>query len=163
MASVCIQDLRAYNQGTLYYHWYDVEKWDFEDAFSDFRERCKEDLGYEPEELMIADYSDFPNLGEYPDLNEMEEIWKVLQEGRIPAEAVKIYVEAGYPISDIEDAYEGEYESMVDFAYELVDSCYNLEEMMGHLSAYFDYEAFARDLIIGGDYWFSDGYVFRNI
>ena len=37
----------------------------------------------------------------------------------------------------------------------------NLDDMMGYLASYFDYEAFARDLFIE-DYYFTDGYVFRR-
>lgn len=43
----------------------------------------------------------------------------------------------------------------------IVNECYDLERMMGNLSYYFDYKAFARDLFIS-DYIFEDGYVFRR-
>lgn len=36
-----------------------------------------------------------------------------------------------------------------------------LDDMMGHLASYFDYEAYARDLFID-DFYFTDGYVFRK-
>lgn len=48
-----------------------------------------------------------------------------------------------------------------DFATHIVNECYDLERMMGNLSYYFDYKAFARDLFIS-DYIFEDGYVFRR-
>ena len=77
--------------------------------------------------------------------------------------AFKAYVSAtgDDSISDFEDSYEGEYDSEEDFATHIVNECYDLERMMGNLSYYFDYKAFARDLFIS-DYIFEDGYVFRR-
>ena len=40
--------------------------------------------------------------------------------------------------------------TMLDVAYELIDECYDLEKMLGRLSSYFDYAAFARDLSYDG-------------
>ena len=58
------------------------------------------------------------------------------------------------------DIYVGVYDSEEDFARELVNECYDLDNMMGSLACYFDYEAFARDLFIN-DYCFgSHGTVF---
>lgn len=77
--------------------------------------------------------------------------------------AFKAYVSATGDdrISDFEDSYEGEYDSEEDFATHIVNESYDLERMMGNLSFYFDYKAFARDLFIS-DYIFEDGYVFRR-
>lgn len=77
--------------------------------------------------------------------------------------AFKAYVSAtgDDSISDFEDCYEGEYDSEEDFATHIVNECYDLERMMGNLSYYFDYKAFARDLFIS-DYIFEDGYVIRR-
>lgn len=38
-----------------------------------------------------------------------------------------------------------------DYAYELIDDCYDLPKMMGNLANYFDYDSFTRDLKLGGD------------
>ena len=40
--------------------------------------------------------------------------------------------------------------TMLDVAYEIIDECYDLEKMLGRLSSYFDYAAFARDLSYDG-------------
>ena len=42
-----------------------------------------------------------------------------------------------------------------------LNAIYNLDDMMGSLASYFDYEAYARDLFID-DYYFTNGYVFRR-
>ena len=44
-----------------------------------------------------------------------------------------------------------------DFAYEIIEECYDLPEFA---KTYFDYKQFARDLFMC-DYWFDDGFVFR--
>ena len=63
-------------------------------------------------------------------------------------------------ISDFEEAYCGEWGSEQEFADDLADQTItpDLPEM-GQI--YFDYNKFARDLFLG-DYWSSDGYIFRN-
>ncbi len=38
-----------------------------------------------------------------------------------------------------------------DYACQLVADCYDLEKQMGELARYFDYDAFGRDLELGGD------------
>jgi antirestriction protein len=64
-------------------------------------------------------------------------------------------------ISDFEEAYQGEWNSEQEFADDLADQTITPElPEMGQL--YFDYEKFARDLFMG-DYWSSNGYIFRSI
>lgn len=61
-------------------------------------------------------------------------------------------------INDFDDAYIGKYIDEEDYARQCI------EETESNLSdfarQYFDYEAYARDLF-SGDYWCTDGYVFR--
>ncbi|MBE6319301.1 MAG: antirestriction protein ArdA [Bacteroidales bacterium] len=47
------------------------------------------------------------------------------------------------------------------FARHIVDECYDLDKMLGSLSYYFDYDAFARDLFMC-DYHFDNGHVFQR-
>jgi len=64
-------------------------------------------------------------------------------------------------IESFRERYMGKWDSEKEFAEHIVDECYNLESMMGHLASYFDYDAYARELFID-DYYFTDGYVFRR-
>ena len=52
-------------------------------------------------------------------------------------------------------------DSKEDFAREIVNDCYDIDKMMGNLSYYFDYEAFARDLFMGDYHFGSHGTVLR--
>jgi antirestriction protein len=59
------------------------------------------------------------------------------------------------------DAYFGEFSSDVEFAEYLVQESGLLEGASDTLSRYFDFEAYARDLMF--DFWESDGHYFRNM
>lgn len=57
-----------------------------------------------------------------------------------------------------EDDYQGYYNCEEDFAYQIIDECYDLSDFV---KSYFDYESFARDLFMS-DYTYENGHVFRN-
>jgi len=63
-------------------------------------------------------------------------------------EVIAAAIELGVPEDKIGEAYLGFYHSPGVYAEELIDSCYDLGQMMGDLSAYFDYEKCGRDLLI---------------
>ena len=62
---------------------------------------------------------------------------------------------------DCKDCFEGEFNNAADFAEHICDGCGTIEEIPEHLKAYFDYDYYGRDLLIG-DYWQSGCYYFRN-
>lgn len=47
-------------------------------------------------------------------------------------------------VRDFQDEYQGQYNDEEDFAYEIIEECYDLPEFA---KTYFDYEKFARDLL----------------
>ncbi len=59
-----------------------------------------------------------------------------------------------------EEAYQGEFDSELEFTYQLVEESGMLADQPDFLQRYFDYEAFSRDLFIS-DYSYCDGFVFR--
>lgn len=67
-----------------------------------------------------------------------------------------------------QEAYRGEFEDVTAYAAEYIESCFDLEKMLGSLRYYFDYESFGRDMILGGDIWTADSadgvgvYIFCN-
>jgi len=56
----------------------------------------------------------------------------------------------------IMDAYYGQYESELEFAYDMVE---NTMQIPAEIEPYFDYEKYARDLFIT-DFIFENGFVF---
>jgi antirestriction protein len=63
-------------------------------------------------------------------------------------------------ISDFEEAYCGEWNSEQEFADNIADETIT-PDLPEIAQLYFDYNKFSRDLFMG-DYWSSNGYVFRN-
>lgn len=61
-------------------------------------------------------------------------------------------------IDEFIDSYQGEM-STEDFAEQLAEEFFDLNSPLGN---YFDYEKWERDLFMG-DYWESDGYIFRSL
>lgn len=64
-------------------------------------------------------------------------------------------------LEHFEDCYLGEYNSEEDYARQYIADCYDLDRLMGSLSNYFDYEAFARELFMY-DMYYDNGHVFRH-
>ena len=56
----------------------------------------------------------------------------------------------------IMDAYYGQYESELEFAYDMVE---NTMQIPSEIEPYFDYEKYARDMFIT-DFIFENGFVF---
>ncbi len=56
----------------------------------------------------------------------------------------------------------GVYWSHAELAEEFVESTGMLDGVHEHIANYFDYEAYGRDLVLGGDVWESGGYYFWN-
>ena len=53
---------------------------------------------------------------------------------------------------DFVDAYAGEWDSMAEFAYRLVEDLGMLADVPEEVARYFDHDAYARDLRLSGDY-----------
>ena len=65
-------------------------------------------------------------------------------------------------IGDFEEAYQGEMDTS-DFAAQLADELFlGGKEVPQWVVTYFDYDKWERDLFMG-DYWESNGFIFRSI
>lgn len=100
------------------------------------------------------------------DLDAWLEFKEQLEATHLETEVIEAYIEnmgtfGGVDISDIEEAYCGEFEDWTDFAYEMAESAGYLDQMPPSVRAYFDYEKFGRDLSY--DFFESNGYYFRNL
>ena len=65
-------------------------------------------------------------------------------------------------LSDAEDCYIGEFDSLTHLAEHLCDETGLLSEMPENLRYYFDFEKYGRDLQLGGDVWENEGFYFFN-
>ncbi len=151
-----------YNEGSICGLWIDVDSFDDYDEFIDF---CKAIHADEDDpELMFQDYDAFP--GEwYSESGLGEKSFENIKEycrlsNLYSTEAVDAFIcGVGEDLSRFEECYMGEYDSEEDYAQQLVEDCYDIDKIMGKLSCYFDYAAFARDLFMC-DYFFDNNFVF---
>ena len=167
-ARVYVGTYNKYNNGSLFGKWLDLSDYSDKDEFLEAcRELHKDD---QDSEFMFQDYENIPEafiseswLSEkffevrdaIEKLSETQQeaffVWCDHHNHDINEEDVENL------ISFFEDDYQGEYKDEEDYAYEIVEQCYELPEFA---KTYFDYSAFARDLFMT-DYWMDNGFVFR--
>ena len=154
-----------YNSGNFSGMWLNVSTFD---DYEDFVNFCLAIHADERDpELMYQDFENMPDslyhesMGE-EGFNKIAEYCELCDEYSV--EAVDDFLEwdSTEDLDNMHDAYVGVYDSREDFAREIVNDCYDLENMMGNLACYFDYEAFARDLFMGDYYFGSHGTVLRT-
>ena len=152
-----------YNSGNLRGMWVNVSTFD---DYEDFLNFCYAIHADERDpELMYQDFENMPDslyhesMGE-KEFNQIAEYCELCDEYSVSA--VDDFLE-WYSPEDLDMMHDvGVYDSMEDFARAIVSDCYDLEKMMGDLSYYFDYEAFARDLFVNDYNFGSHGTVFRK-
>lgn len=109
------------------------------------------------EEWAVHDYDGIPSsFGEYPDLDELIAYAGMLDEH---GDAWRAYVElmgGDATPEGFEDALAGEASSELAWIEQFLDEVGTLEEMPVGLRHYFNYEAYLRDLTLGGDVAFVE-------
>ena len=154
-----------YNSGNLSGMWVNVSTFDDYEDFVNFCLAIHADE--EDPEIMYQDFENMPDslyhesMGE-KEFNKIAEYCELCDEYSV--DAVDDFLEWDSPedLDNMHDAYVGVYESREDFAREIVSDCYDIENIMGNLACYFDYEAFARDLFMGDYHFGSHGTVLRT-
>ncbi len=165
MPRIYVACLASYNAGTLHGKWIDV------DAHSDVAEEIatmiKESPTQGAEEWAIHDHEGWLGLdpSAYCD-NELPELARLLDEhGEAFAAWVKNGNAQSYDFDDYEsgfqDAYAGEWDSLEDFANEILEDS-GLRQVPEEWRRYFDFAAYGRDLELGGDIWRDGKHVFWN-
>lgn len=166
-AKIYVGTYAKYNQGSIYGKWLSLT--DYFDK-GEFYNACNElHSDEEDPELMFQDWENIPS-GLITESSFSDNIFGIIEAvGKLDEKsAFNVWMNNGFydlnsnDISDVfssfKDEYQGEYDSEEDYAYEIVESCYDLPEIA---KAYFDYEKLSRDLFVT-DYWFDSGFVFRN-
>jgi antirestriction protein len=114
------------------------------------------------EEYAIHDYDGLPSsFGEYPGLDKIAEYVELLEAAEdrgMPAEMVaKVVDNFGGDIGEakeaIEDKFCGVHDSLEAYAEDYIESTGMLDGVNDTIARYFDFQAFARDLELGGDIW----------
>ena len=154
-----------YNSGSLCGMWVDLSTFDYYEEFENFCLAIHADES-DPE-LMYQDFENMPyslyheSMGK-EGFENIKKYCELCEEYNVLA--VDDFLKFFKPeeLDRMHDAYVGVYDSEEDFAEEIVSDCYDLDNMMGSLACYFDYEKFARDLFISDYYFGSHGTVLRT-
>ena len=142
--SIYVANLGAYVSGRLIGEWLDLTKFnDVEDLAKEVDRIANKNLVLYGDEWAIHDYSNFPDLGENPDLDKVIEVAQLIKDNSY--EAVKGFLD-NWSVEDLEhfeESFCGAYSSFNEYAEQLFDDTMEVPE---HLTSYIDYDAFSRDL-----------------
>ena len=151
-------NLSAYNSGRLVGKWVHPLLYDNLADFLVAIEKATKDGTEYADEIAVHDYDNFPDMGEYPDHESIYNLAHAIEESYLDDEVLIKYFKDYYSsniekladhISDIENAYVGEYESFEEYANEIADS--DIESLVNKDAQQFvfnnfDYDKHARDL-----------------
>ena len=147
-----------YNDGSIDGEWIDLSRFDTYDEFVDYcRELHKDE---KDPEFMVQDYENFPRKWYHesglPTELEFDKINEYYLMDDTDKDAYEAYVNYtdNDDIDDFHEAYQGQFNSASDFAYDLVDSLGWDGIGSDNIDMYFDYDAFGRDLMF--DYHMGD-------
>ena len=144
LPSIYVACLASYNSGILHGKWIKPEN-DIEDLKQQINEVLKSSSIPNAEEYAIHDYNNFPNLGEYPNLEDIIKVNDAIEEHG--ADEINAFL-SNYSVEDLDsfsNMFVGEYSSFSEYAEQIADDTI-LIDCPEHIKSYFDYEKFERDL-----------------
>ena len=155
---IYVSTYAKYNDGSLEGEWVDLT--DF-DTYEDFVDYCSELHKDENDpEFMVQDFENFPKKWYHesglPTEDEFSKINEYYLMSDIEKSAYETFIDYtdNEDIDDFHEAYQGQFESASDFAYDLVDSLGWDGIGSNAIDMYFDYDAFGRDIMM--DYHIGD-------
>ena len=147
---VYFANLSAYNNGRMIGGWLYPLAYD---SFEAFAVAIKE-VTHNADEVAVHDYDDFPNMGEYPDHEELYEVIHAVENSHIDNEILFLYManQHDYSVDLVEEAEESYISTCDDF--EEFSNDYADEQIMCNVNKEaqqfvfnnFDYKGYARDL-----------------
>ena len=175
-AKIYVGTYSKYNNGSLFGQWIDLTKYEDKAAFV---KACKKlHKGEHDPEYMYQDYdgiiTDMPQTW-ISESHLSEQVFEFIKHYKDDKEEkgeaflnwlsnVGYTGDFDYLVGEFEEAYVGKYDNEKAYAEHLADEMgyYAAMEKAGINTAYFDEEAYARDLFMS-DYNYMGGVVFRNI
>jgi antirestriction protein len=143
-SQIYVACLASYNSGILHGKWIKPEN-DIEDLKKQINQVLKSSPIPNAEEYAIHDYNNFPNLGEYPNLEDIIKVVDAIDEHGV--DEINAFL-SNYQIEDLDsfsDMFVGEYSSFSEYAEQMAEDTI-LIDCPEHIKSYFDYEKFERDL-----------------
>lgn len=142
--------LASYNNAILHGKWIDATQ-DLDDIQDEVNSMLEASPIEDAEEYAIHDFEGFGSyrLSEYEGLQSAQEVASFIDEhGALGAEVLAFYPEVDEARKVIEEDYQGEYESLAQYAEQLTE---DTSEVPKHLEFYIDYERMGRDMEMSGD------------
>ena len=165
---IYVASLSDYNVGILHGKWIDLDGLSTDEIQEEINQILQsspytKQYGEAAEEWAIHDFElGGIRISEYESLDTIASIVELLSEH---GEAFAIYYnnvdDLEFAKTHFEEAYQGQYDSFLDYATQIFDELYAHSIPEG-LRYYIDYAAFARDLDAEG-YFIEDGHVFRPV
>jgi antirestriction protein len=157
-AKLYVGTYAKYNNGSISGAWLDLTNYSNAD---DFYLACAELHKDESDpEFMFQDFDGF-HKSLYNESGNIDAIYDYLTEcALLSQDIVNAGLDCDIPLSRIEGAYYGEYESDLDFAYNYIDDTCFLNDIPESIVRYFDYESYSKDLSY--DFSNSNGFYFSN-
>ena len=164
--------LAAYNSGQLHGEWIAADQ-ETQEIYADIKSMLNKSPEPFAEEWAVHDYEGFGtiSLSEWPDIERVSTLAKlIVAHGEPFSPWYQNQDGDNFECSELEDLFleqwQGAYESETDFAYKLLEESGQLSALPVWAQNYFDYESYARDLKLSGDFSFTrhscQTYVFRN-
>jgi len=164
--AIYVACLASYNNGILHGRWIDATQ-DADGICEGIAAMLAASPMPNAEEHAVHDYSGMPSMGEWPDMCAVAAAGAFIAEH---GDAGLAWLDNGLDADSdaFVEAFRGEYDSLEDYAEELIEDCGSLNSMPENLRCYFDYDAYARDLEVSGDVWTASAggrsvFVFYNI
>jgi len=159
---VYVACLASYNNGILHGAWIDTAQ-DSDQIMEDIDCMLKASPMPGAEEWAVHDTDGLPDLGEWPNLDQLAQIAQGIEEH---GDAFRAYLDCfdadTTSIEDFQQRYLGEFRSREDFAADWLEQTDGLAGVPEHLQAYIDFDAYGRDLVLGGAVTERDGHWFYN-
>ena len=158
--SVYVGTYAKYNSGSIQGAWVRLDQFASEDEFLAYCAELHKDEN-DPE-FMYQDFENFPEEY-YSESGINPDLWDYLALDDDDRAMFEAYQKAGFDggIDDARDRYYGYHESDYDFACDMLENTGDINSIPEHLQFYFDYDKYARDLMIS-DFSSGNNHYFRN-
>lgn len=173
MSKIYVGTYAKYNEGSLDGQWFDLEDYvdrdDFYKACQAFHDRHNpRDEDGDPipadHEFMFQDWEEIPDRF-ISECHIDPEFWDYMEyDDRCNGAAKEAYCACfgDWDKEKFEERYHGEFDSWEAMAEEFVEETGMLSEIPENLRYYFDFNAYARDMRLGGDMCEDNGHFFWN-
>ncbi len=164
--------LAAYNAGQLHGEWINADQ-ETHEIYAEIKSMLERSPEPFAEEWAVHDYEGFSSisLSEWPDIERVSTLAKLMVTHGDPFSIWYEFLDGrNFDVSEVEEKFleqwQGSFESETDFAHRMLEETGQLSEIPNWAQAYFDYERYARDLHLSGEFSFTrrncETYVFRS-